>query len=146
MLRFCLCLWFIVISAGLKGQPSSYEEDIRRFLYINGTTSGHDHAFSRLFSQLPEPYAAIPDSLRQLLRRKVFEPEARRLVELMIPVYKKHFSHDEIRALIIFYESPAGVKFAGPNAALANDLAPVLHTWSAHLLHEARSFIESGKD
>lgn len=145
MLRVYFCLLFILISAGLKGQSASYEEDIRKFLYINGTTSGHDHAFSRLFSQLSETHPAIPDSLRSLLRREVFEPEARRLVSLMIPVYKKHFSHDEIRALIAFYESPAGAKFAGSNAALANDLAPVIRDWSFQLLINARAFIQSAQ-
>ena len=143
MHRFFLCLWFILISASLKGQPASFEEDIIRFLNINGTTNGYDHAFSRLRQQLSELHPAIPDSLQHQLRREVFEPEAQRLILLMIPVYKKHFSHDEIRALIVFYQSPAGVKFAGPNAALANDLAPVIREWSIQLLRKADTFLQS---
>lgn len=144
MLRIYLWLWFILLAASLKGQPSSYEEDIRKFLIFNGTTNGSDHAFSRLCMQLSLIHPAIPDSLRHVLRREVFEPEAQRLIILMIPVYKKYFSHEEIRMLIAFYESPAGAKFTGANAALASDLAPVIREWSSLLLRKADNYIVSG--
>ena len=143
MLRFYFFLWVILFSAELNGQPSAYEEDILKFLQINGTIRGNDLAFSRLYRQLSESHPAIPDSLQQLLHREVFEPEAQRLTLLMIPVYKKHFSHEEIRILIAFYESPAGAKFAGPNAVLANDLVPVIRDWSSQLLLKANVFIQS---
>ncbi|HET9317749.1 MAG TPA: DUF2059 domain-containing protein, partial [Vicinamibacteria bacterium] len=36
--------------------------------------------------------------------------ETRELVELIAAIWDRHFTHDEIRGLIAFYESPLGVR------------------------------------
>lgn len=34
------------------------------------------------------------------------------IIELVIPVYAKYLTHEEIKELIVFYESPVGRKLA----------------------------------
>ena len=42
-------------------------------------------------------------------------------------IYMQYFSEEEIRALIAFYQSPAGKKFAALSPAIAQELSALVH-------------------
>jgi TonB family protein len=52
--------------------------------------------------------------------RKGLTAEA--LVDLLVPIYEKHFTPEEVRELIRFYESPIGAKLAATTPALFTDV------------------------
>jgi len=73
---------------------------IQRLLKVNGTTDSLERNIRRVIAEAPE-------SSRETLT-KLFNISE--LTAALVPIYDRHFTQDEIVALIAFYESPAGVK------------------------------------
>ena len=56
--------------------------------------------FKKMMPQIPEDFWTD-------FRNEV---NAKELTDLVVPIYAKHFSHDEIKQLIAFYNTPIGKK------------------------------------
>jgi len=54
-------------------------------------------------------------------------------VDMLIPVYEKHLSHEDIKGLIDFYESPLGRKMVATQPALMQDSMALGQEWGADL-------------
>lgn len=83
-------------------------QDIRKFFQISNVaeTSFADIRNNAELQRRANPQ--IPDEFwKELLTQ--LKPED--YMERMIPVYDKHFSHEEIKAFIVFFESQAGKAF-----------------------------------
>lgn len=132
MKRFLVgVMGIVLLSAGtLKAAPQEQEidpekvADIRRLLEATGSKKLGLQMGSRMWPLMAkmlrssfERSMPAEDPRRELLNRfldKVGEKHREQFstdfMEITIPIYDKHLTHDEIRGLIQFYESPLGQK------------------------------------
>lgn len=99
------------------------EADIRRLLNLMGAGKVGAQVMDQMFG-------TIHDSMGQQVPAKIwddlvadfkaeFSPDA--LIELNVPIYDKHYTHEEIRQLISFYESPLGQKVTNVTPLIAKE-------------------------
>jgi hypothetical protein len=93
------------------------EADIRRMLEVTGVQTVAIEMMNQMMESIkPLMVNSLPpgdyrDKLIDLFLEKFrSKADAQRLVDLAVPVYDKHFSHDEIKALTQFYQTPLGKK------------------------------------
>lgn len=55
------------------------------------------------------------------LYTSVFQVELKDLNSKLVPIYKKHFTQEEIKELIAFYESPIGMKMSKETPAITQE-------------------------
>lgn len=55
------------------------------------------------------------------------------LVDRVVPIYDRHYTHNEIRALIKFYESPLGKKMASVRPEITKEGIVVAEQWVRYL-------------
>jgi len=90
--------------------------DIRKLMNLTGAGEIGDQVVEQMMYAMrmsaPDAPAEFWDEIRQGIH-----PEE--LVELNVPIYDKYLSHEDIKAIIAFYQSPVGAKFLSvlPNIA-----------------------------
>jgi hypothetical protein len=91
--------------------------DIQKLLDLVGTRKLVEQTMNESTKQMrPALVSALPpgayrDKLIDLFIAKFKEKfDSNELLELTIPAYDKHFSHEEINGLIAFYQTPLGQK------------------------------------
>ncbi|QGY43530.1 DUF2059 domain-containing protein [Maribellus comscasis] len=104
MTRFFYVLGFLLASLLTTAQTDDFENDIEKLLSINGGSAAYDMAFDQMVAQFKMMKTDAPDEVWQQVRTEVFDTEIEELTKQLIPVYKKHFTHDDIKELIAFYE------------------------------------------
>jgi hypothetical protein len=89
--------------------PSTAEKaaDIKRLLDLTGGARLGERMLDRLFETERRAMPDVPDSVWEDARRAF---ETKDLLELIAAVWDRHFTQDEIRGLIAFYESPLGTR------------------------------------
>ncbi|MBW2564365.1 MAG: DUF2059 domain-containing protein, partial [Deltaproteobacteria bacterium] len=130
---------------------SQKKEDIRKLIKISGNAESilqrstilYDNQMTLIIQRLrPDLSKKIVKKLRQEFRaeieRNVQEPGG--LMDYIISIYNSHFTHQEIRDWLLFYESPLGEKINAtmPSVMEESNLAyqqwnrninPVLYEW-----------------
>jgi len=99
--------------------PPEKLADIRRLLELNGSRATTLKAIELMLAAVrtqarPETPPELWDAFEQELKAEHMEDWA-------VPIYDRHFTHDEIREFIRFYETPAGQKLGSSMPALAQE-------------------------
>ena len=83
------------------------DQDILKLMEIMDVEKSLKVVFPQVIGQLRDAFPDITEDELQRLERQV---DARDLIKIAVPIYKKHFSHEEILGMIQFYSSPLGKK------------------------------------
>jgi len=98
-----------VRAAAPESDDPGKREDIKKLLVLTGTREMALQAIDQMMGQFKQTMPQVPadfwkDAAAEM-RSQIDE-----LLELQIPVYEKHLSHEDIKAMIRFHESPVGRK------------------------------------
>ena len=151
--------WLIAMSLVVSGAASGAEmaaekrADIRQLI---GATGGH-----KLGAQIAETTSRsvamalrttrpdIPDrfytvmgrELAALFEERIDAPGG--LIERLVEVYDKHFTHAEVRELLAFYRTPIGRKSLEVLPALTSESMAVGQAWGQSLGPEIRQRLQT---
>ena len=117
---------------GKSAQPtpagSEMERDSRRLMEVSGATrnalAGLEHGLAlerRINPNLPEEFF---DEFRKAANSEDFE-------KVFAPIYADTFTHEEIKALIAFYESPLGRRLVAATPGLIQRCTLAGQAWGA---------------
>lgn len=90
-------------------QPGDTDKsrDIRRLLVLTGAGNLGTQVMDQILRSFRQSHPAVPAKFWDDLRG---EMNADQLTQLVVPIYDRHLSHDDVKQLLAFYESPVGRK------------------------------------
>ncbi|OAB81793.1 DUF2059 domain-containing protein [Cochleicola gelatinilyticus] len=111
---------FCALSFTVSGQEDAFQQDIVKYLSINGTTSQYDNAYDQMLTMLQQQFAdsKVPPTEWQTLKNNKAEAVGE-VLTLLASAYRKHFSENDIAEMIAFYESDAAQKMLFDQASLS---------------------------
>lgn len=126
-------MWCCVVLAAFQishAQETTMREDIRMFLELTGSADLGIQVARQMMSSYHQIYPDVPavfwDEFIESIR-----PED--LTNLVIPIYEKHFTQDEIRELIAFYRSPIGTKMISVLPQLTQESMQAGQEWGTKI-------------
>lgn len=135
MKKIILILAVVLMSGTLAGQSgNTKEQDIRRLLELTGSADLGDQVLNSLISNFKTNLPDVPDEFWTEFRGKYNGDD---LVELVIPIYDRHFTHEDIKGLIVFYESPLGQKITSKLPVISQESMAVGQEWGEQIAREA---------
>ena len=81
------------------------EADIRKLLVVTGAGKMGVQVMQQMLNSIKIQNPNIPSDYFDKLMQ---EADANELIEISIPSYDKHMTHDDIKELLKFYKSPIG--------------------------------------
>lgn len=128
---------------------SSKEEDIRKLVRLNGGIRPANVRIDRIIKKYKKQKKNVPDKVWKEIRKKL-EDEKQDFVDELVPIYDEHFTHEEIRRMVIFYESKAGQKFVKLLPQILSKTSKKIQKWSGGVVAEVTQYLRSkgyaGKD
>jgi hypothetical protein len=105
---------------------ASKQATIRKLIEVTGAAQMGKQVMDTLFQQVKPLYPSVPGELWDELA-SLFTPGE--MVELVVPIYDKHFDQEELEALLAFYESPTGRKLLSKMPAVMQESVGVGNAW-----------------
>lgn len=115
------------------------EADIRKLLVATGAGKMGVQVMQQMFSGLKMQNPNIPSDYFDKLMKEV---DPKELIEITIPSYDKHLTHDEIKQLLKFYESPIGKKLVEKQPMIVQDAMVAGQKWGMELNRRLQQKIE----
>ncbi len=88
-------------------QPSAKEQDIRKLLDVSGSGKLGVQIATQMLGQFSHLFPQVPQEFWSQVENDM-KPQD--LVDLIVPIYDRHFTDEDIKGLIAFYQSPLGRK------------------------------------
>jgi uncharacterized protein len=108
--------------------------DTRKLLQVTGAGQMTLQVMSTLIASIKEQWPNVPE---HVWAEVLGEFKGDDIVELMIPVYQKHFTHEDVRGLLAFYESPTGRKLLEVQSQLMQESMVVGRQWGEQCFDRA---------
>ena len=138
-IRSLICLAVLLVAAvTVKAQADSFDADIVKMQQLNGSA---DAMFSQIVMQFKSVKPGVTDEQWAAVKKDVYDVEVAELNKQLIPIYKKHFTQDEVLAIIAFYESPTGKKLAEKTPLIAGESMQSAQAWGMGLFGKIQAYL-----
>jgi hypothetical protein len=135
-----LSVGFLALATPLWAQepiPAEKEADIRTLV----TMTVNQEEVINAMKMAMEPMAPqLPEGFMELFFKKVNPKE---LIDLSVPIYHKHFSHEEIKGMIEFYKTPLGKVLAEKQPKVLEESIAAGQQWGQKLAMEVMQELTS---
>lgn len=98
----------VIFAQNKAGSNTEKQNEIKKLLVISGSSGLGKQMMQQMISSFKGMLPKVPDNF---WREFMNEANMDDLMDRMVPVYDKYLSHDDIKELVKFYESPAGKKY-----------------------------------
>ncbi|MDP3434842.1 MAG: DUF2059 domain-containing protein [Bacteroidota bacterium] len=136
-----MLLGFLLGAYCAKAQTGDYDKDLEKFLQISGSTSTYDMVYDQMKGQIQMMKPGVPDSIWVNLKNEVFDKEVLELTKQLVPLYQKHFTHEDVKEMISFYESPIGKKLAITTPIIGREAMQIGQTWGMNLMAKINGWL-----
>jgi hypothetical protein len=154
LLMLALCLTVALGGTSAMAEPSTTEkrQDIRRLIEMTGmggvTAQCTDTMSRQLVFIFREARQEIPADLFPIIRKELetyFNDHAagpNGIMERVVPLYDRQFSHAEIRELLRFYQSDVGQKTAALMPMLSRESLEAALDWGQEITPQLLARVE----
>lgn len=106
------------------------QKDIRHLLDITGSGKLGAQVMTQMLGNMKRTMPQVPERFWNDFMKEVRTDE---LVDLIVPVYDRNLSQDDVKELIRFYESPTGKKFVSVLPKITQESMVVGEKWGREL-------------
>lgn len=110
LMKKLLLLAFVVVFSSTsfaQTTTNTKTEKIKKLLVVSGTGELGVQAMKNMVTMFKQSYSNVND---EFWNEFMIEVSADELIELLIPIYDKHYTEEDVAQLIVFYQSPLGKK------------------------------------
>ena len=125
-----LSFFLLFLCAYSFGQQKSKSEKIHQLLEVTGSGKLGVQVARNLLSQYEKTFTSV-DKQFWIKFSKELNPEE--LISLIIPIYDKYFSEEEIDQLLAFYNTPLGIKLIKATPKIMEESMQIGSTWGKKL-------------
>lgn len=105
-----LVLTFGLAHGHLGAQESAKREDIEQLLQLTGARAIGLRTTNQVIARFQAIHPDVPDEVWQVVRDEAAARVDDFVSERVVPIYEEYLTHDEIKELLAFYQSPLGQK------------------------------------
>jgi hypothetical protein len=118
-----------------KTISEEYRQDIRKLLILTGSDRMAMQLLANMFASFREALPQVPD---EFWTEAMKEFKAEEMIALVVPIYARHLSHDDVKGLIQFYESPLGRKVIQVLPAITQESYTAGELWGRNIGEKVR--------
>lgn len=118
---------FAMAVQSIETATVSKSDDIQKLMDLMGTKAMGQQMMQTMGESLNAVGSPVAEDFFKDFMSEVNFAE---LIELTIPIYDKHFSHDDIKQMIAFYQSPIGKKMRQKQPVIMKESMAIGIAWS----------------
>jgi uncharacterized protein len=135
-----IAIAFLILAAPDIGDAQETPPDerkdkmIREILQLTGSAALSRQVMEQLLPPLKQAIPNVPESFWDEFMAEV---DANELANLVVPVYSKHFTLEELEQLVAFYKTPLGKKLINEMPLVLKESMVIGQEWGADIAQRA---------
>lgn len=118
-----LLTFAILLITQISVAQDAFKKDVEKYFELSGASKGYEKMISTMSANIPAE--------KQADFKKAMGVEIKKLEGKMVDYYMQKLTHEDVKAMIKFYESPAGKKMVEVGGS--EDLIKIAEEWGSSL-------------
>ena len=117
-------------------------QDIRKLMELTGAAKVGQQIAAQMIPMFKQGNPQVPQKFWDDVMK---EFDTKSMIDLIVPIYDKHLTHDDVKGLIAFYQSPLGRKMTGVMPQIAQESMQVGQQWGMQIAQRVQKRLEEQK-
>jgi hypothetical protein len=117
-------------------------QDIRKLMELTGAAKIGQQMAAQMIPMFKQSNPQVPQKFWDNVMK---EFDAKSMIDLVVPIYDKHLTHDDVKGLIAFYQSPLGRKMTSVMPQIAQESMQVGQQWGMQVAQRIQKRLEEQK-
>jgi len=140
-------IFLLTISTLSYGQADlKYSAKLKEMFILSGSEESYEAVVKQMFSMFKQQSPEVDTKIWDDLEKEFSTTSMDMLVEMLVPVYKKHLTLKDIKGLIRFYKKPLGKKFAKKTPLIMAESMQIGQEWGKKIGEEFFKKLEEKKE
>lgn len=140
-----LALTFLSVGSATAQPPPAEDaaakrQDIQKLLETTGAAKLGIQVVTQMLTMFKQQHPDVPETVWDEFMR---EFNAESLMDLVIPIYEKHLTHEDIKGLIAFNESPLGRKVNSVMPTVMQESMEAGQQWGMEIAQRVQQKLEA---
>lgn len=141
MKKLVLAVIFMATTCLSFAQTDNYAEKLKTMFEVSGNSSSYKMAIDQMLGMFKQQAAAVPADEWAILEEKLRGTSLDDLIDMLVPVYQKQLTVDDLDALIAFYNTPIGKKYASKIPDITMETMTISQQWGMQIGQEIQTLI-----
>lgn len=124
-----LGLSFILVTGAIGQVDTEYHKTLKKMLAMAGTEGTYKAAIKNMMSLIRQQYPNVSEEVWTELESEFLKTSLEDLTVMLVPIYQKYLSQDDLEKVIKFYETPVGKKFAKSSPLIMQESMQAGQQW-----------------
>lgn len=124
---------FMLFIAASQSFSQDRDDAIRSLLNETGSGKLAMQMLDIMIPQMQKMFPQVPTEVWQEFKGKI---DVEEFIDLIVPIYKDHYSEDEIQQLIEFYKTPMGQKIVKEAPAIQQESYAAGQEWGRSIAED----------
>ena len=110
-----------------------YEDTLKKMFEVSGTEAAYQSTIKQIVGMYKSQKSDVPADAWDSLEKEFLAMSLNDLTKMLVPVYSKHLTKNDLEELIAFYQTEVGTKFANSTPAIMQESMQVGQQWGMEL-------------
>lgn len=129
---FLVILFFIGVGTSFS-QDDHYKSTLKKMFKVSGTEESYQMVIKQMMKSIKLGKENIPDEFWEELEQELINTTLSDLVDMLAPAYFKYLNIEDLDALIEFYKTPTGKKYAKKTPLIMQESMQIGQEWGRKL-------------
>lgn len=106
-----------------------YSKTLKQMFEVSGTKESYQAATKQMFTMFKQQYSGVEKDVWNDLENEFSQTSIDDLTEMLVPVYSKYMTKEDLEELIKFYKTPVGKKFAKSTPLIMQESMQIGQQW-----------------
>ena len=117
----------------VKAQDKAYAQALKEMFVASGSEETYKAVLDQLFSMYRQEYTEVDPKIWDEYEMEFKKTSIDDLTEMLVPVYSKYLSLEEVKEITKFYATPAGSKLAKNTPLIMQESMQVGQKWGMEI-------------
>jgi hypothetical protein len=113
-----------------------YSKTLKKMFEVSGTNESYQAAIQQMFTMFKQQYPDVGEEIWNDFEKEFSKTSIDELTEMLVPIYSKYMTKEDLKELIKFYQTPVGKKFAKNTPFIMQESMQVGQEWGMKIGEE----------
>ncbi len=137
-----IALFLITFGLSYGQADNEYKAKLKNMFEVSGSEETYQTVIKQMISMYKEQFSNVPEETWDDLEKEFLKTSMDDLVDMLVPVYSRHLTLDDIQKIIEFYQTPVGKKYAEKTPLIMQESMQVGQQWGMKIGQEFQNKLQ----
>ncbi len=137
-----IALFLITFGLSIAQTDTEFKAKLKNMFELSGSEEAYKTIIKQMIAMYKDQFSDVPEETWNDLEKEFLKTLLDDLVDMLVPVYSRHLTLDDLQKIIEFYQTPVGKKYAEKTPLIMQESMQIGQQWGMKIGQEFQNKLQ----